>query len=71
MLHLLWEWCYNALMKKLSTGVASEPTSEKKSWFSWSNDGPDANTCSLNIILDWIITPGNYSCFMGGVGGEM
>jgi hypothetical protein len=59
-------------MKKISSATVSDATgtSEKKSWFSWTNDGPDPNTNSLSVILNWLTTPGNYSRYMGGAGGE-
>ncbi|MFN9982036.1 MAG: hypothetical protein ACK53Y_19075, partial [bacterium] len=61
---------YKAVMKNIVGSKLIINSSEGKSWLSWSNDGPQTGVNSLQILLDWITTAGNYSRFTGGVGGE-
>ncbi len=55
-------------MKTFKDGEKNQPVPDGKSWFSWTNDGPNASINSLQILLDWISTPGNYNRFTGGAG---
>ena len=55
-------------MKTIKEGDKTQPVTDGKSWFSWTNDGPNADVNSLQVLLDWISTPGNYNRFTGGAG---
>lgn len=55
-------------MKNFKVGDKEQPVPEGKSWFSWTNDGPNANVNSLQVLLDWMTIPGNYNRFTGGTG---
>jgi hypothetical protein len=55
-------------MKTFKDGEKNQQVAGGKSWFSWTNDGPNANINSLQVLLDWISTPGNYNRFTGGAG---
>lgn len=55
-------------MKTIKEGESNQQQSEGKSWLSWTNDGPNATVNSLQVLLDWMTTPGNYNRFTGGAG---
>jgi len=55
-------------MKTLNKDEKNQVVSDGKTWFSWTNDGPNADVNSLLVLLDWLSTPGNYNRFTGGVG---
>lgn len=55
-------------MKGFKEAEKKQPAAEVKSWFSWTNDGPNSNVHSLQVLLDWMTTAGNYSRFTGGAG---
>jgi hypothetical protein len=55
-------------VKTIKEGDKTQPVTDGKSWFSWTNDGPNADVNSLQVLLDWISTPGNYNRFTGGAG---
>jgi hypothetical protein len=55
-------------MKSVKDAEKKLPAAEPKSWFSWTNDGPNSNIHSLQVLLDWLTSPGNYNCFTGGAG---
>jgi len=62
--------CYKSVIKHIAGAKQNNTSNDGKSWLSWSNDGPQTGVNSLQILLDWITTAGNYSRFTGGVGGE-
>ena len=47
----------------LTTTTGNAP--EQKTRLSWTNDGPDTSNNSLQILLEWLTTPGNYNHFTG------
>lgn len=55
-------------MKSVNEGDKKQPAAEVKSWFSWTNDGPNNNVHSLQVLLEWLTTAGNYNRFTGGAG---
>jgi hypothetical protein len=55
-------------MKTIKEGENNQPPTEGKSWLLWTNDGPNANVTSLQVLLDWMTMPGNYNRFTGGTG---
>jgi hypothetical protein len=62
--------CYKSVIKHIAGAKQNNTSNDGKSWLSWLNDGPQTGVNSLQILLDWITTVGNYSRFTGGVGGE-
>jgi hypothetical protein len=55
-------------MKTFKEVEKNQPQTEGKSWLSWSNDGPNAYVNSLQVLLVWMTTAGNYNHFTGGAG---
>jgi hypothetical protein len=55
-------------MKSFKESEKKQPAVEPKSWFSWTNDGPNSNVHSLQVLLEWLTSPDNYNRFTGGAG---
>ncbi len=57
-------------MKSFKDAEKNLPAAKPKSWFSWTNDGPNNNMHSLQVLLDWLTSHGNYNRFTGGAGQQ-
>ncbi len=55
-------------MKTIKETDKSQLVPDIKYWFSWTNDGPNANISSIQVLLDRISTPRNFNRFTGGSG---
>lgn len=56
-------------MSSTSTSTASESTRLRKAPKKWEDDGADGGPASIQVILDWITTSGNFAKWKGEMGG--